>query len=280
MAPSPPSPADFEAIFRATTSPLLVLGTDLVIVEVNRACEEATFRERDEVVGRHVFDAYPANPNDPDGGGIHDLDALFRRVLTTGAAQSLPVLKYDVPYSGSPTGFREKYWSPVSSPVLSPGGEVAGLLHHVEDVTGFHEELARIEHAYRHTDTPTARTHNAVAQRGYERHLAQAAYDLRRYRELEREAAQLRRAMRSRATIDQAIGIVQAERRCGPEDAFQILVTISQRTNTKLRDIAAGLVSLAETDAPGPLLPDTPRRIAVGRGGRGGPDGPGDCDGR
>ncbi|MFP8885591.1 ANTAR domain-containing protein [Streptomyces mangrovi] len=257
MAPSTPSPADFEAIFRATTSPLLVLGTDLVVLEVNRACEEATFRERNEVVGRHVFDAYPAGPDDPGAGGMRDLDALFRRVLTTGTAQALPVLKYDVPFADSPTGFREKYWSPVSSPVLDPGGEVTAILHHVEDVTGFHEELVHIERAYRQTDTPAARDHTAVAQRGYERHLAQATYDLGRYRELEEEASQLRRAMRSRATIDQAIGIVQAERRCGPEDAFQILVTISQHTNTKLRDIAAGLVSLAETDPPGPLLPDT-----------------------
>jgi hypothetical protein len=258
MAPSSPSPADFEAIFRATTSPLLVLGTDLVILEVNRACEEATFRERDEVVGRHVFDAYPANPNDPDADGVRNLNALFRRVLESGEAAALHVQKYDVPFRGSPTGFREKYWSPVSSPVLDPGGEVTALLHHVEDVTGFHEELARIERAYRRTGTPTARTHTAVAQRGYERHLAQAAYDLRRHRELEEEAAQLRRAMSTRATIDQAIGIVQAERRCGPEDAFQILVSVSQRTNTKLRDIAAGLVRLAATDPPGPLLPDAP----------------------
>ncbi|MCI0383656.1 PAS domain-containing protein [Streptomyces sp. CNQ085] len=117
MAPSTPSSADFEAIFRATTSPLPVLDTGLTVMEVNRACEEATFRERDEVVGRHVFDAYPANPDDPpDSGGMHDLDALFRRVLATGKAQALPVLKYDVPFPGSPTGFREKYWSPVSRP--------------------------------------------------------------------------------------------------------------------------------------------------------------------
>ncbi|MDG9706367.1 PAS domain-containing protein [Streptomyces sp. DH37] len=236
MAPSPPSPADFEAVFRATTSPLLVLGTDLVILEANRACEEATFRERDEVVGRHVFDAYPADPNDPDADGVRNLSALFRRVLESGEAAALHVQRYDVPFRGSPTGFREKYWSPVSSPALDPDGEVTALLHHVEDVTGFHEEPARVERAHRRTDTPTARTHTAVARRGCERHLAQAAYDLRRYRELE-EAARLRRAMSTRATIDQAIG---------------------QRTNTKLRDIAAGLVRLAATDPPGPLLPDVP----------------------
>jgi hypothetical protein len=258
MPPSPPSPADFEAVFRATTSPLLALGTDLVVLEVNRACEEATFRERDEVVGRHVFDAYPADPNGPDADGVRNLNALFRRVLESGEAVGPHVQKYDVPFRGSPTGFRGKSWSPVSSPVLDPGGEVTALLHHVEDVTGFHEELARVERAHRRTGTPTARTHAAVARRGYERHLAQAAYDLRRYRELEEEAARLRRAMSTRATIDQAIGIVQAERRCGPGDAFQILVTISRRTNTKLREIAAGLVRRAAADPPGPLLPDTP----------------------
>ncbi|MZE75488.1 ANTAR domain-containing protein [Streptomyces xinghaiensis] len=56
-----------------------------------------------------------------------------------------------------------------------------------------------------------------------------------------------------------AIGIIQAERRCGPEDAFQLLVNVSQRTNMKVRSIAAALVSLAETAPPGPLLPGEPR---------------------
>src|SRR2546421_1777469 len=49
-------------------------------------------------------------------------------------------------------------------------------------------------------------------------------------------------ALSSRSVIDQAIGIVMAQRRCDPEEAFATLRTISQRRNIKLRDIAAELV--------------------------------------
>ncbi|PJE93993.1 histidine kinase [Streptomyces carminius] len=257
VPPLPPStrPADFEAVFHSTAAPLLVLDTDLVIRDVNRAYATVTFREREELIGQHVFDAFPDNPHDPGADGVRRLSASFRRVLERGSPDPMRVQKYDVPFAGSPTGFREKYWSPVNSPLPGPGLEITGLLHHVEDVTGVHEELLRVERAYLRTGTPTARTHTASAQRGYARHLAQAEDAARRLGELRAEVDQLRRALRSRAVIDQAVGIVQAERRCGPEDAFQILVNISQRTNVKLRDIAAALVRRAEGAPPGTLLP-------------------------
>ena len=50
---------DYAALFAATPSPYLVLGTDLVIVEVNQAYLDATRRTREDLIGRHVFDAFP-----------------------------------------------------------------------------------------------------------------------------------------------------------------------------------------------------------------------------
>lgn len=55
----------------------------------------------------------------------------------------------------------------------------------------------------------------------------------------------LRIALSSRSVIDQAMGIVMAQRRCDPEEAFGTLRTISQRRNIKLRNIAAELVDAA-----------------------------------
>ncbi|MFP5282452.1 MAG: ANTAR domain-containing protein [Actinomycetes bacterium] len=68
-----------------------------------------------------------------------------------------------------------------------------------------------------------------------------AAFDL---------AAGLKEAMKSRATIEQAKGVIMATRRCSAEEAFQLLVSASQRNNVKLRDVAA--------------------RVVAGRGGRSG----------
>ncbi|MBO0708810.1 MAG: GAF and ANTAR domain-containing protein [Candidatus Dormibacteraeota bacterium] len=64
---------------------------------------------------------------------------------------------------------------------------------------------------------------------------------------------QMRLGMASRAVIDQAIGIIMAQRRCGPEEALNVLRKISNNRNIKLRDVAAELVrSIAGRD---PLRP-------------------------
>ena len=52
----------------------------------------------------------------------------------------------------------------------------------------------------------------------------------------------LTRALDSRATIDIATGILMAGGGRSPDDAFQMLVSASQRENRKLRDIAAEIV--------------------------------------
>jgi len=48
-------------------------------------------------------------------------------------------------------------------------------------------------------------------------------------------AGQLEQALRSRAVIDHAIGIVMAESRCTAEDAFATLSRASNNRNMKLR---------------------------------------------
>lgn len=59
----------------------------------------------------------------------------------------------------------------------------------------------------------------------------------------------LNEAMKSRAVIEQAKGILMAQGRTADE-AFQILVRASQRENTKLREVAADLVRRAEQRRP------------------------------
>jgi GAF domain-containing protein len=53
---------------------------------------------------------------------------------------------------------------------------------------------------------------------------------------------QLQNAMRSRAVIEQAKGILMAERRCTAQEAFDVLVHMSQEQNRKLREVAQTLV--------------------------------------
>ncbi|WP_328672633.1 ANTAR domain-containing protein [Streptomyces sp. NBC_00328] len=68
------------------------------------------------------------------------------------------------------------------------------------------------------------------------------------------EVIDLRRAMRSRPVIDLARGVLMATFRLNEEDAWGVLVEVSQRGNTKLRLIAEELVAAITGDPlPGHL---------------------------
>jgi AmiR/NasT family two-component response regulator len=58
-------------------------------------------------------------------------------------------------------------------------------------------------------------------------------------------AGNLDRALISRQEIDEAKGVVIAQRGCTPDEAFAFLAELSQRQNVKLRDLAHRIVAQA-----------------------------------
>ena len=63
-------------------------------------------------------------------------------------------------------------------------------------------------------------------------------------------ARRLEDALHSRAVIDQAVGILMERERLGPEEAFQMLRSASQKLNVKLRMIAAEILESAAGPRP------------------------------
>jgi len=129
-----PISLDFEAIFSATASAYLILDPDLAIVGVNDAYLRSTGRSRDSVIGRHVFDAFPGNPDDPEADGVGKLHRSFRQVLRSGAADRIDFLKYDIP-CGDDGRFEVRYWSPINTPVFDGAGKLTHIIHQAEDIT-------------------------------------------------------------------------------------------------------------------------------------------------
>ncbi|MDH6566913.1 anti-anti-sigma factor [Streptomyces sp. SAI-117] len=79
-------------------------------------------------------------------------------------------------------------------------------------------------------------------------------------RELRVEVDQLRRAMRTRPAIDVARGIVMASFGLSAEDAWTVLVTASQNTNTKMHHLAEDLMGAVHGD---PVPERVQRQLAV-----------------
>jgi AmiR/NasT family two-component response regulator len=72
-----------------------------------------------------------------------------------------------------------------------------------------------------------------------------AAVHAEAIQELREEIENLKTALISRASIEQAKGLLVAQSHVTPDQAFELLVRASQRENVKLRDIAARMMANA-----------------------------------
>jgi signal transduction histidine kinase len=134
---------DFRTLFESVPGLYLVLTPDLRVVAASDAYLRATMTERDQVLGRELFAILPDNPDDSAATGTRHLRASLERVRATKTADMMAVRKYDIRRpERDGGGFEERYWRPLNSPVCQPDGELAYIIHCVEDVT----EFIRFEH--------------------------------------------------------------------------------------------------------------------------------------
>lgn len=144
---------DFRTLFESAPGSYLALTPALVIVAVSDAYLQATMTRREEILGRHLFDVFPDNPHDATATGVSNLRASLTRVLQHRVPDAMAVQKYDIRRPDTEGGeFEERYWSPINTPVFSPSGEVAYIIHRVEDVTDrkrAEEEFHKSEEKYR-----------------------------------------------------------------------------------------------------------------------------------
>jgi len=129
------SARQFRTLLEAVPGCLLILtAKDYRIVAATDAYLEATMTRRDDIVGRHVFDVFPDDSSEADG--MFNLHRSLERVRREGVVDAMPVQRYPIPRPGSlGGGFEERYWSPVNSPVPGEDGEVAFIIHRVQDVS-------------------------------------------------------------------------------------------------------------------------------------------------
>ena len=128
---------DFKRVFEQAPGLYLILDPQLRIVAVSDAYLAATMTEREQIVGRDVFEVFPDNPDDVAATGVSNLRASLERVRARRQPDAMAVQKYDI---RRPDGtFEVRWWSPINKPVLDVLGDVAYIVHTVEDVTEFVE---------------------------------------------------------------------------------------------------------------------------------------------
>lgn len=128
------SALDYRTLFEASPGPLLILTPEFEIVAVTDAYCSATMTRREDIVGKGIFDVFPDNPDDPAASGVANLRRSLHNVLDTLKADKMATQRYDIRRPGGKV-FEVRYWSLVNSPVVDSNGEVALIIHKVEDAT-------------------------------------------------------------------------------------------------------------------------------------------------
>ncbi|WP_110183084.1 ANTAR domain-containing protein [Nocardioides solisilvae] len=231
-----------DEAFLTSPDALCVLDEDLVVRAVNPAYLTLSGMVEDELLSFGLFDVFPANPEEPESDGHVELRASAERVLREGRLHHMLVQRYDIPDRAREGGrFLTRYWLPMNRPLLHGSG-VRGVINRVRPVEPPTPEALSAIQAVREAtggglflDEPADEARIEAFGRAVER-----------IANLGREVSQLREALTSRATIEQAKGLVMADRGCTPDEAFKVLVKLSNDTNVRVAEVARALVYKAQ----------------------------------
>jgi hypothetical protein len=226
-----------DAVFLAQPTPTMLLREDFTIAAVSRSYAESTGRCEEALVGRNVFDMFPENPEQSETGSRAAFADSFERVLRTGRPHRLNALRYDVEDPWRPGRFLRRRWSVVSVPVRA--GAASGVLVQVEDVTFLSEGLLSCLRSHRGLLGGTERGSGGHAEADQ---VDAVLFALANYKDAAAELTQLRTALVSRPAIEQAKGIIMADRKCTAEEAVALLKRLSNDTYVRLADVAAAVV--------------------------------------
>jgi len=127
--------ADTLKALETAPSMFLVLSPDLYILTASDMYLAATQTEREAIVGRFIFDAFPDNPDLPDADGVKNINASLQEVLRTKKKHVMQIQRYDVPDTSSPGKFIQRYWDPSHTPVLDENGEIKYIVQLATNVT-------------------------------------------------------------------------------------------------------------------------------------------------
>lgn len=106
------------------------------MIAVSDAYLDATMTQREHIIGRNIFEVFPANPEFPNTIGRKKILKCLKSILITKRPERMGIEQFDIKKPNDAGGrFEERHWSLFFSPVLNEAGDVECIITQVEDVT-------------------------------------------------------------------------------------------------------------------------------------------------
>ncbi|MEI2383803.1 HWE histidine kinase domain-containing protein [Breoghania sp. JC706] len=121
---------DYGRLFNDLPTPYMVLDTELRFLDMNQHYLDVTQRTRADLIGRYVFDAFPATAEE-----IAPFETALREALS-GQTSVLERQIFPIPEPDAENGGRrEVCWTCRHVPAYDENGEICGVVQHAVDVT-------------------------------------------------------------------------------------------------------------------------------------------------
>jgi hypothetical protein len=218
---------------------VMLLDRDFRIRGVNSVYEAHALRSRDDLIGEHVFDAFPDSPDDPDASGTSRLQTSVETVLRRRGTDTMPIVRYDLADPSSPDTFLPRLWTCDNTSVGDSPQTALGVIHRVKPIDTLEGALSALSNS---DFDATEQLHILWA-------LAAAVTAEDDWQSMKRDNEHLRRALENRDIIGQAKGIIMERYNVDESRAFDLLVTLSQESNLRVEKVAQKLV---DVDHPSP----------------------------
>ncbi|HSH87782.1 MAG TPA: ATP-binding protein [Methylophilus sp.] len=112
-------------------------SVDPIFLEVNDTFLEFVKLKREDVIGKRLFEVFPADPHDQKDTGLEALRRSLARVIDTGKQDKLPLQRYPI-RSTKEDGtviFEERYWRASNTPIFDEQGYLFCISHQTSEVT-------------------------------------------------------------------------------------------------------------------------------------------------
>ncbi|MBC6612797.1 PAS domain-containing protein [Hymenobacter sp. BT507] len=140
--PTPALPIDYQKLFHALPDNFMLMAPDeeATVLDNTDSHEAVSLKKRNQVVGKPLFDAYPAASQN-EASILADSLAHVREHR---APHTMPLIRYDLERPAEQGGgFEERYWQATHYPILDEQGSLQYVLQKTEDVTEAHQTALR-----------------------------------------------------------------------------------------------------------------------------------------
>jgi PAS domain-containing protein len=136
---------DFRALFESAPELFLVLAPDsprFTILAVSEAYLRATSTQRQDILGRGLFEVSPGNPANPSATRVCSLRSSLERVLRERAPDAMAVQRYETPRMLQGPGTAREATARIRSALERAEPVQVELLNYKKDGTPFWVELS------------------------------------------------------------------------------------------------------------------------------------------